>query len=488
MAAPQSTIRNISVDTLPIPKEQRRLSAGLFQRLTTCIEVMLDVLTGLAGFYLGYVIYYFLHIGRHIDYPAKEIAVVGFVLGLLIALLLGNDGAYRGSASLLRIRETERAIRIPAQAMLLLFPVTLVLNRPLSRATLFFTFIVTPILLVMQKHTFFTVVRRLHAIGIGTERVLIYGAGYTGKRVLSALLHSPKLGMRPFAIIDDDPALVGQEVFELGYRRLRSVPIFHGPISVSLLKNWRCDRLVIAIPSLSLEKFSKISDAAREAGIQVAFLRGTAVEDHYGMESIDIDGLLLTTLSSAIMPWHYRFTKRAFDVTVSLLLLLLASPALLLIALLVRLDSPGPILFVQERVGRNGRLFKMYKFRSMRVDAPKYSFSPTESTDPRITRFGRFLRRTSLDEVPQLLNVLVGEMSLVGPRPEMPFIVERYDSRQKQRLHVVPGITGLWQLSADRSAQIHECIQYDLYYIRNRALCMDLAILVHTAFFAMHGI
>ncbi len=488
MGVPQSTIRKIGVDAFPIPKEQRRLSAGLFQRLTTCVEVVLDILTGLISFYVGYVIYYFLHIGRHIDYPAKEIAVVGFVLGLLITLLLGNDGAYRGGGSLLRIRETERAIRIPAQAMLLLFPVTLVLGRPLSRATLLFTFIVAPILLVLQKYVFFTLVRRLHAAGIGTERVLIYGAGYTGRRVLSALLHSPKLGLQPVAIIDDDPALAGQEIFELGYRKLRSVPVLHGPTSVSLLENWQCDRLVIAIPSLSLEKFSSISDATREAGIQVAFLRGAIVEDNYWMESIDIDGLLLTSLSNTITPWHYKIAKRALDVTVSFLLLVLASPALLLIALLVRLDSFGSVLFVQNRVGRNGRLFRMYKFRSMHVDAPKYSFSPTESADPRITRFGRFLRRTSLDEVPQLFNVLFGDMSLVGPRPEMPFIVERYDARQRQRLQAVPGITGIWQLSADRSAQIHECIQYDLYYIRNRTLCMDLAILVHTAFFAMHGI
>jgi len=124
----------------------------------------------------------------------------------------------------------------------------------------------------------------------------------------------------------------------------------------------------------------------------------------------------------------------------------------------------------------------------MNVDSPKYDFSPQASDDPRITRVGRFLRRTSLDELPQLLNVLKGDMSLVGPRPEMPFIVEQYSPIHRQRLQVTPGITGLWQLSADRAFLIHENIQYDLYYIRNRSFFMDLAILLHTVVFAMRGV
>jgi lipopolysaccharide/colanic/teichoic acid biosynthesis glycosyltransferase len=129
----------------------------------------------------------------------------------------------------------------------------------------------------------------------------------------------------------------------------------------------------------------------------------------------------------------------------------------------------------------------MYKFRSMHATAPRYGLSPTQSSDTRITSVGRFLRRTSLDELPQLINVFLGNMSLVGPRPEMPFIVRRYNSRQRQRLQVVPGITGLWQLSADRAFPIHENIHYDLSYIRNRSFFMDLAILLHTPLRALRG-
>jgi lipopolysaccharide/colanic/teichoic acid biosynthesis glycosyltransferase len=123
----------------------------------------------------------------------------------------------------------------------------------------------------------------------------------------------------------------------------------------------------------------------------------------------------------------------------------------------------------------------------MYIDAARYDLSPTTSSDPRITRLGRVIRKISLDELPQLINVFLGNMSLVGPRPEMPFIVEHYNSQQQQRLQVSPGITGLWQLSADRAFPIHQNIHYDLYYIRNRTFFMDLAILIHTLFFAMRG-
>jgi lipopolysaccharide/colanic/teichoic acid biosynthesis glycosyltransferase len=130
----------------------------------------------------------------------------------------------------------------------------------------------------------------------------------------------------------------------------------------------------------------------------------------------------------------------------------------------------------------------MYKFRSMYTTAPKYGRSPENSRDPRITLAGRFLRKTSLDELPQLLNVLEGDMALVGPRPEMPYIVDQYTPYEAQRLSVLPGITGFWQLSADRKFVIHESLEYDLYYIEHRGVFLDLAVMLHTLIFAMKGI
>jgi len=204
-------------------------------------------------------------------------------------------------------------------------------------------------------------------------------------------------------------------------------------------------------------------------------------------ETIDIDGLLFISSKRRSASWYYAVAKRIIDVVVSSAMLIVMAPILLLIAIVIRLDSPGPAIFVQKRVGRSGGLFDIFKFRSMYMDSPRYSFSPMSSSDPRLTRVGRLLRRISLDELPQLLNVLMGTMSLVGPRPEMPFIAERYNARDRQRLEVVPGITGLWQLSADRAYPIHQNMEYDLFYIRNRGFFMDVAILIHTLLFAMTG-
>ena len=163
----------------------------------------------------------------------------------------------------------------------------------------------------------------------------------------------------------------------------------------------------------------------------------------------------------------YDPAKRLLDLIVSSVVLVLFSPLFAIIAALVKITSAGPVLFRQDRVGRAGALFTIYKFRSMFEQAPSYGYSPSTAQDPRITRLGRFLRRTSLDEFPQFLNVFLGQMSLVGPRPEMPFIVAQYNHKQRRRLSVKPGITGLWQISPHRGCPIHHHLEYDFYYLSN---------------------
>jgi lipopolysaccharide/colanic/teichoic acid biosynthesis glycosyltransferase len=160
----------------------------------------------------------------------------------------------------------------------------------------------------------------------------------------------------------------------------------------------------------------------------------------------------------------------------------------LIVAIGIKIDSEGPVFFRHDRVGKDGKIFKMYKFRTMCSNVEPYAVNPLDHDDLRITRLGWYLRRMSLDELPQLINVLKGEMSLVGPRPEMPFIVAEYNEIHKERLKAVPGITGLWQLSGDRSKAIHENMDYDLYYIRNMSFFLDIAILIETFIFAFRGI
>lgn len=488
MAAPESFASTLYAESLADSgKEQQTISRELFRNVIAFCEVSADLLTCALGIFAAYFLYLSLHIGGQIQYPAREAAAVSIVFGLFVVLLLQRDGAYRGSGSLLQIRETERAIRIPAQSLLLLLPFSFLLKLNFSRAAFPIALVLIPLLLILQKQIFSSIIRILHVREYGIERVVVYGAGDAGKRIVSALLYSTRLGLRPVAVIDENLALAGNSMFEMGYRRSRSVPVQRGPVTPALLKAFRCNMLMVAIPNLSTGKLIAAADAAKQAGLRIAFLLGSPLQEPQWTESTDIDGLLLTSASEPVAPWHYGIAKRIADLVVSSVLLALFSPLLFLIAFLIRLDSPGPALFVQKRVGRNGEIFNMYKFRSMSTDAPRYEVSPTQSYDPRITRIGRFLRRISLDELPQLMNVFLGNMSLVGPRPEMPFIVQRYNSRQRQRLQVTPGITGLWQLSADRSLPIHENIEYDLYYIRNRTFFMDMAVLIHTLIFAMGG-
>lgn len=173
--------------------------------------------------------------------------------------------------------------------------------------------------------------------------------------------------------------------------------------------------------------------------------------------------------------------KGILDFVFAALLLLLLSPLFLLLAVLIYLDSPGCVLFRQVRVGKNGKDFNIYKFRTMYTDVPTEGFSPTTEHDPRITRVGRILRKTSMDELPQLLNILRGEMSFVGPRPEQKMIVEEvYTFHEKQRWLVKPGITGLWQISRDRNRPIHENLQHDFTYIQHISFCTDIKIICQT--------
>ena len=471
-----------SADVIAAPSRRR------FERIITAAEVIGDFAAAAIGLILAYGSYHLLGLGKDIVYPLHNVVGAALAFASLFVLMLDREGAYRRGHGLLRVRETELTLRVSAQTFLLLFAVSFLSAHLISRWVLGIGFFFVPIIVVVQKQIFTALVRFLHERGRGMRKVIIYGAGFTGKRILSALVRSPKLGLDPVVIVDDDAAAVGKAVYSFGYRRERCAPVISGPLTSEVIKRYGADFVVMAIPSLGRTKFVAVAEAAAEAGASLAYVPSAAISSDAWVDQIDVDGILLMAVSAPKTRSLYDVTKRIVDFSVGVTSLIVIAPVLAALALSVRLDSEGPVIFKQRRVGRNGKVFDIYKFRSMRVDAPMYGFSPTESEDTRITRIGRFLRKTSMDELPQLWNVVRGDMSLVGPRPEMPFIVKQYGPRERQRLCVVPGITGLWQLSADRAFLIHENLQYDLYYIRHRGFFMDCAILLHTALFAMKGV
>lgn len=194
---------------------------------------------------------------------------------------------------------------------------------------------------------------------------------------------------------------------------------------------------------------------------------------------------------------RYIFLKRFFDIVLSLVGLIILAIPCLIIAILIKLCDGGPVLYTQARVGKDGKIFKIYKFRSMYVDADKLLDKLSEQNevtgpmfkmknDPRITSVGRFLRKTSLDELPQLWNVLLGDMSLVGPRPPLPKEVAKYSEYDRQRLWVIPGCTGLWQATERNDVGFDRMVELDLEYIQKRSLMFDAKIILMTFWVIIH--
>jgi exopolysaccharide biosynthesis polyprenyl glycosylphosphotransferase len=476
------------VDLYLVPAEKKQNPAADLRRLMAVCEALADLVTIAIAIIACYETYYHFDFGKHIYYRTRSVAGLAFALAVVMVLMLDRLGAYRPSNSLLRVRETEQLLRVSVQAFLIALTVSFFSSVLFSRWLLILCLILVPLALFLEKNLVSWLIRVFHSRGYGIEKVLIYGSGHTGRRVFSALTRSPKLGLDPIAFVDEDPAKSGSTVFDMGYEHKRSAPVIEGSPTSELIARCGVDQVIIAIPSIGRDNFLRVVEEAFKANVQVSFVPSHFLPSDPMVDYRDIDGVLLASFGKSVTKIAYEPLKRLCDIIGALTLLALGLPLYLALALLIKIDSRGSVLFRQDRVGHNGTVFTMFKFRTMHSAVNPYEVSPGTPSDSRITRVGRFLRKTSLDELPQLLNVLEGSMSLVGPRPEMPFIVEQYTQRHRQRLQVKPGLTGLWQLSGDRAFLIHENIEYDLYYIQHRNLFMDFAILLHTSIFAMRGI
>jgi len=322
-------------------------------------------------------------------------------------------------------------------------------------------------------------------------RVLIVGAGKVGRQVAQEIQAQSWTGLTLVGYLDDDPSKQGSLV--------EGAPVL-GQLEAAnrLVQSQRIDEVILALP---LRAHGPLEDLV--LALQTLPVRVRVVPDFFDLAIFratidDFGGIPLIGLRDPAIDGYNRTIKRAFDLLIATLGLLLVWPIMLLVAIAIKLDSPGPVFFKQQRVGENARVFTMIKFRSMVVDAEQRQAEVMKTTDngvvmhktandPRITRVGHFIRRTSLDEIPQLFNVLKGDMSLVGPRPELPFLVERYERWQRQRFAVPPGITGWWQINGRSDKLMHLHTEDDLYYIRNYSPLLDLQILWRTIAVVLRG-
>lgn len=319
--------------------------------------------------------------------------------------------------------------------------------------------------------------KALQRRGIGVSRVLIVGSGKPGRRVAEKLKEYDTFGYRVMGFVDD------------AEKQDKGDPLLLGTLEdlTSLIRHHAINEVIVADPRLSHER---ILEAIHQC--EACDVKFKVASDLFEILTGDIDlneleGLPSLTLGTGETKVLYQIIKRLLDVGLSGFALLLFSPLILGIAVLIRWESKGPALFKQKRVGERGALFTLYKFRTMHRDTNPHEHAPKDAKDSRVTRIGGWLRRTSLDEIPQFWNVLKGDMSLVGPRPEMPFIVAGYKEWQRRRLDVKPGITGLWQILGRKNLPLHENIEYDFYYIKNQSLLLDLVILLKTVGVVLRG-
>lgn len=321
--------------------------------------------------------------------------------------------------------------------------------------------------------------------GIGVERVLVVGAGSVGRSVLQTMVARPDLGFKVIGFVDEDP--------ERGRTDLGRVPALGGVENLAqIIETQPVDTVIVTLPWLVQRKILGIIRECEQKRIRVRTvpdlfelsLSQVQVEMLGGIPMLGLNGEPRLRAGSQV-------AKRALDLTLTLLVAPFALLIAAIVALAIRLDSPGPILFAQDRVGVNGRLFKVYKFRSMVDNAEELWADLIRQTgddprhpklvgDPRITRVGRWIRRFSIDELPQVWNIVRGEMSWVGPRPAVPQEVELYEPWHLQRLRVTPGLTGLWQVSGRSQVPFEEMCLLDIYYIDNWSLGLDLQIILRT--------
>jgi exopolysaccharide biosynthesis polyprenyl glycosylphosphotransferase len=322
------------------------------------------------------------------------------------------------------------------------------------------------------------------------RRVLIVGAGKTGRSVGQLMQNYQWAGLNLVGYLDDD--LTKKED---GLRILGSV----GSVR-QVVEKYNIEDVVVALPQRAYSQINKLTVTLHDLPVHVRVVPDYFSLALYRASVDDFGGIPMISLRDPALNEVQRLVKRIFDLVFGTASVMMLLPILTIIGLLIKLDSKGPIIFRQERVGENGRIFKMFKFRTMVPDADAHREVITEvdpnngqflfkkrPDDPRITHIGRFLRRTSLDELPQLLNVLIGDMSLVGPRPELPWLVDQYEPWQRKRFAVPQGMTGWWQVNGRSDKPLHLHTEDDLYYVQNYSIWMDLYILLKTPWVVLRG-
>lgn len=420
--------------------------------------------------------------------PTKGIPPIGEFLNLPVIVVIAAiwwtvfsiSGMYRSRRANSVVDETFTISTSVTLASLMLLGVSFFYrDMSYSRIAVAVFWLSDLVFIALSRGTIRYILRRLRAHGFNLRRVLIVGAGDLGQNLLKTIRNNPELGLDVIGFVANETESIGKQV--AGAPVLGNLDDLNGKI-----EQWSIDQIFIALPFSAHQNIMEVLAMVHAECVQVRFIPDVLqfVVLNAGLE--DLEGIPMVNLSQSPLSGWNGVIKRIMDVSLSLSLVLIVGVPFLFIALFIKLTSKGPIFFFQERMGLDGKRFKMLKFRSMYVDAEN-ECGPVmaKREDPRVTPFGAWIRRWSLDELPQLLNVILGQMSLVGPRPERPHFASGFRKSfpyYMVRHKVKSGITGWAQVNGLRGSDtsIEKRLEFDLYYIQNWSLLFDLKILFLT--------
>lgn len=393
---------------------------------------------------------------------------------IILLILFATSGLYEPKKRITKISELYASLRMITLWILLIMAGSYLYKYNFSRIIVLQLYFFTSLFIIVGR----LFVRNLHLNffknGLGRVNIAIIGSGKNAKDLAKKLERYRHLGFNFIGFIDD--------------KEDKNMKILCSIESVNkIIKKYAIDEIYIANPAFSQEEMLNIIAKCKDKKIKFKITSNIFDLITGSVDITNLESIPSLDLSRVNFPFWKIVYKRVFDVFLSASGLILTFPFWITVGVLIKIESKGPILFTQERIGINGDKFKIYKFRTMHNEISPYNFAPKDKNDGRITKVGKFLRRTSLDELPQFINIIKGEMSLVGPRPEMAFIAKKYNLWQKRRLTVKPGLTGLWQILGRKDLPLSENLEYDFYYINNQSFILDIAIILKTVPVVLQG-
>ncbi|MBX5483857.1 MAG: undecaprenyl-phosphate glucose phosphotransferase [Myxococcaceae bacterium] len=449
-----------------------------FQRFYTSIKVVTDVTVLAIAFAIAYGVRFYGPWAPEAPPPLEDTLVTLAMVLTIFPLAFHQARLYATNRVRSHIGEVFEIFKASVLALLILVALNFFFRERYSRLTLGLFLVLEFVLVSTVRVISREVLNQLRRRGHNIKTILVVGAGEVGQRVIDTIDSHRELGFRITGLLTRRPEKLGTTI--------KGVPVVGMIDEIDRVLQARpVDQVIIALPIEDQPLVKNLMETLALHTVDVKFVPDLfqyvtlsgGLEEFGGLPIISLQG-------GPLHGWNVVF-KRAFDVLFALIALVITAPVMIVTAIAVKLTSPGPILYRQERMGMDGRTFQILKFRTMRVDAERSGAQMASRDDPRRTPLGTFLRRTSIDELPQLFNVLKGDMSLVGPRPERPVFIEDF-KRQIPRYHlrhkVKAGITGWAQINGLRGqTSIQKRIEYDLYYIENWSLLLDLKILIRTA-------